>query len=472
MVLRSNKINIIDYLQLYFRISIYTLNPCFVFPLMKSMKMEKCIQCFKQKGFAVLTTVIILSVAGIIYTLNMAHSQLIDNRILGNIFRNNEALVHAESGINLILNKLSHLNTAEDILNHLPFTYPEMLSDTNDYQILVKYVDDTDEQQLLITSMGYSQDKTATKTVSLKVERIEVFDIPVSALSSNGMLKINSKGNINTGCEGLAKADCRSPGNIAEQAVLNQVSSESNDNELCVSDENDSLLTYDVKNIVNQEWGEATSFAGTLFDGVTEISEPNSLFQRTFGISLNDAKQVLAFSDKVASVDMTDSPILSCSEQLNAIDPDISVIYIKGDCEIEADSEHFTIGTSSEPKMIFFEGGSFSTQANTGVSVNGLLYFIPSTQDVLDENGEPLYIDGVKQTIEQQSIDMSGIRINGALLSEYNCSHNESDKDNNANTQHFSVRYDKTVLNTLYSQLELVASATHYQMVAGSWKDF
>ena len=436
------------------------------------MKMKNSIQYFKQKGFAVLTTVVILSAAGIIYTLNMAHSQLIDNRILGNIFRNNEALVHAESGINLILNKLSHLNTAEDILNHLPFTYPEILSDTNDYQILVKHVDDTDEQQLLITSMGYSQDKTATKIVTLKVQRIEVFDIPVSALSSNGQLKINSKGNINTGCEGLAKEDCRSPGNIAEQAVINQVSPESNDNELCVSDENDSLLTYEVKNIVNQEWGEATSFAGTLFDGVTEISEPSSLFQRTFGISLNDAKQVLAFSDKVASVDMTDSPVLSCSEQLSEIDSNISVIYIKGDCEIEADSEHFTIGTSNEPKMVFFEGGSFSTQANTGVSVNGMLYLIPSTQALLDENGEEIYIDGVKQLVEQQSVDISGTRINGALLSEYNCLHNESDKDKNASTQHFSVRYDKIVLNTLYSQLELVASVTHYQIIAGSWKDF
>ena len=439
------------------------------------MKMEKSIQYFKQKGFAVLTTVVVLSVAGIIYSLNMAHSQMIDNRILGNIFRNNEALVHAESGINLILNKLSHLNTAEEVLNHLPFTYPESLSDTSDYQILVKHVDDTDEQQLLITSTGYSQDKTAIKTVSLKVERIEVFDIPVSVLSSNGLLKINSKGNINTGCEGLSKENCRSPGNIAEQAVTSQVSSGAGNSDLCVSNENDSLLTYDVENIVNQEWGEATSFVDALFDGVDEISEldkPNSLFQRTFGISLSDAKQALAFSNKVASVDMTSSSILSCSEQLNAIDPDISVIYIKGDCEIEADSEYFTIGTSNDPKMIFFEGGSFRTQSNTGVSVNGMLYFIPSIQDVLDENGDPLYIDGAKQTIELQSLDMSGIRINGALLSEYNCSHNESDKDNNASTQHFSVRYDKTVLNTLYSQLELVASAAHYQTVVGSWKDF
>ena len=38
----------------------------------------------KQSGFAVLTTVVILSAAGILYTINMARSQLIDNRILGN----------------------------------------------------------------------------------------------------------------------------------------------------------------------------------------------------------------------------------------------------------------------------------------------------------------------------------------------------------------------------------------------------
>ena len=324
--------------------------------------MKKSIQYLKQKGFAVLTTVVILSAAGILYTLNMAHSQLIDNRILGNIFRNNEALVHAESGVNLILNKLSDTTTAEQILNGLPFTYPEQLTDTNYYQVIVKRGDDNDDQQLIITSTGYSQDKTATKIVSLKVERFEVFDIPVSALSSNGQLNINSKGNINTGCEGLSKEDCRSPGNIAEQAVISRAPSENNDDEFCTNDSTDSLLTYQIQNITDQQWGDATSFAGTVFDNVDTINDMNnasSLFESTFGIDLNDAKQALSDSEQVANIDMTDSSALSCSEQLNEIDASISIVYIKGDCNIDINdpafnnypnTERFTIGTIEHQK--------------------------------------------------------------------------------------------------------------------------
>ncbi|TEW51210.1 hypothetical protein [Psychromonas algicola] len=441
--------------------------------------MEKSIQHFKQKGFAVLTTVVILSAAGILYTLNMAQSQLIDNRILGNVFRNNEALANAESGVNLILNKLSHIDTAEQVINQLPFTYPEQLTEAHYYLVNVKSIKD---DQLQITSTGYSQDKSATKMVSLKVERIEVFDIPVTTLSANGQLKINSKGNINTGCEGLSKEDCRSPGNIAEQAVISGVSSQSS--ELCSSDSTESLLNDQIENIADQQWGNATSFAGTVFDNVDAIDDmkqATSLFESTFGIRLNDAKEALASSDLVANIDMTESSALSCSEQLNAIDESISIIYIKGDCNIDVndpayqaypETERFTIGTIDKPKMVFFEGGTFVTQPESGVSINGLLYFIPASEALLDENGNVLYSDGVIQTVDQQIVDMSGVRVNGALLSEYNCSHNETDKNKSASMQRFSVRYDKTVLNHLYGQLNMQPSAMRYQFVVGSWRDF
>ena len=71
-----------------------------------------------------------------------------------------------------------------------------------------------------------------------------------------------------------------------------------------------------------------------------------------------------------------------------------------------------------------------------------LLYFIPGIDD-----------DGNIMT----SVDMGGVRVNGAMLSEYNCSHNASDKtDNQGTKQHFSARYDKTVLNQLYKNLKLL----------------
>jgi len=439
--------------------------------------MKKPIQNLKQKGFAVLTTVVILSAAGILYTLNMAQSQLIDNRILGNVFRNNEALAHAESGVNLILNQLSHISTTEQMINQLPFTYPEPLADPYHYQVNVKSIND---KQLQITSMGYSQDKSATKTVSLKVERIDIYDIPVTALSTNGQLKINSQSNINIGCEGLSKENCRSPGNIAEQAVISGASFESN--ESCSSDSAESLLNYQIENITDQQWGNAASFAGSVFDNVDVIDDTkqaSSLFESTFGIHLSDAKEALASSEQVANIDMTVPSTLSCSEQLNAIDASINIIYIKGDCNINdptyqtyPDTERFTVGTFESPKMVFFEGGTFVTQPDTGVSINGLLYLMPASEVLIDENGSLVYSDGVIQTVEQQTVDMSGIRVNGALLSEYNCSHNENDKYKGINTQRLSIRYDKTVLNNLYGKLNVTPSAMRYQLVVGSWRDF
>ena len=56
----------------------------------------------QQQGFAVLTTVIILSIAGIAYTTHMACLQLIDNKVLANYYRSSEAFANAESGVNLI----------------------------------------------------------------------------------------------------------------------------------------------------------------------------------------------------------------------------------------------------------------------------------------------------------------------------------------------------------------------------------
>lgn len=436
---------------------------------------------FKQKGFAVLITVMMLSVIGLLYALNMAHSQLIDNRILGNVFRNNEALANAESGVHLILNKLSHIKTAEQIVQNLPFTYSDQQAEEEHYQVAVNGLGNT---QLQITSTGYSQDKTAIKVVSLQVQRIDVFDIPVTAVSSNGQLKINPKGVIDTGCEGLDKESCHSSDNVADQAVISQTPSEKNGSSFCRNDLQSPSLTYTVKHIVGQQWGKATSFVGTLFEQIRKIDDTDkaaSLFQSTFGIHLNDAKDTLTFSNKVANIDMTTFNSLDCSEQLRSLDDDINIIYIKGDCNIDVkdsayndspDTKHFAIGSIKKPKMVFFEGGTFIKQPDIHVSINGMLYFIPATHDLLSENGDFIYIDDVKQTVTDQIIDMSGIRVNGALLSEYNCSHNENDKNKTATMQHFSIFYDKTILNTLYGKLGMIALTSYYQLVIGSWRDF
>jgi hypothetical protein len=433
---------------------------------------------FKQTGFVVLTTIVILSAVGIIYTVNMAHSQLMDNRVLGNYYRNNEALANAESGVSLILSKLSDDSIARVMMEELPFVYPQQVSDSAPYQVTL---DSIASDTFQITSVGYSQDRSAFREVALQIYQHTHFDIPNASFSSNGQLSINSSAFINNGCEGLDKNNCRSPGNIAEQIVITPSSTEQAD-ELCDPYFTNAPLDYESKTIIDNQWGSAASSVGSFLgdlNSLQDMENTSSLFQSTFGVTLDDARAVLANSDQVTKIDMTVSNALSCSEQLNDIDDQVKVIYIKGDCNIDQNDpsfnsgERFTIGSLTNPKMILIEGGTFTSQPSTGVSVNGLLYFIPAIHDLVDENGDTVYVDQVKQTEEDPSIDISGIRVNGALMSEYQCAHNQTDADvSRDNNQHLSIRYDKSVLNQLYEQLGMEASATYYQLVAGSWRDF
>lgn len=451
----------------------------------------------RQSGFAILTSTIILSIAGVLYTANMASSQLIDNQILGNYYRNAEAFVNAESGVNLVLSKLDSVDIASNILNNLPFTYPVQVSDASPYQVIVSSISNN---TLEIMSTGFSQDGTATRDVSLQIYYSTSYNIPIAPLSSNGKLNIDATATINNGCEGLSADECRSPGNISDKMIISQPTAEQEDTALCsgdslqtnaidesaiygelVDENNDSRL----QEITDNNWGTATSSAGTIFDQVTPIEDmenPSSLFESTFGVSLENGRSELASSGDVARIDMTSANAVSCSEQLKTVTDDVTVIYIKGDCNIDqndashsatSENKRFTIGSPDNPKMVFIEGGTFITKPSTGASVIGLLYFLPGINDVEDENGDVVYIDGVKQTYLDQSVDMGGIRVNGALMSEYNCSADGYDKTDNTGTkQHFSSRYDKTVLNALYGSLGMTASGSSYQLVSGSWRDF
>ncbi|MCP4324698.1 MAG: hypothetical protein GY787_23175, partial [Alteromonadales bacterium] len=62
----------------------------------------------KQQGFAIFTSAVLLSIAGIMFTASLASSQLVDNQIIGNYYRNNEAFANAESGINFVLSMLDN----------------------------------------------------------------------------------------------------------------------------------------------------------------------------------------------------------------------------------------------------------------------------------------------------------------------------------------------------------------------------
>ncbi|MFT6984291.1 MAG: hypothetical protein ACJAT7_000077 [Psychromonas sp.] len=442
----------------------------------------------REKGFAVLTSALLLSIAGIAFTANMASTQLIDNQIVANYYRNNEAFINAESGMNFVLSKLTDSALATQLLSTLPTEYPD---DAHHYRVEVKQIDGN---TLQIISYGTSVDGSAHRTIQLEANYLVNRNPPVAPLSSNGKLNIDSTANLNDGCEGLTAADCISDGNISAYMII------SNPDDSVVPDPvnevdllcfaNDSLDANNIstdayygdhsnERVVDNkgDWGDVLAPEGSVFFGIASDSnlDPGSLFEATFGIEKNESN-MSTLENYALLVDMTINGALSCSEQLQRVTEDDVVIYIKGDCDISqadasksasSENKRFTIGSVENPKMVFIEGGTFINQPNTGASVVGLLYFLPGEHNVVDADGN------IIGTEEDLSVDMGGIRVNGALLTEYKCSHDGYDKtDKNGTKQHFSARYDKTVLNDLYEDAGGAAASSNYSIKSGTWRDF
>jgi hypothetical protein len=484
---------------------------------MELIKEEKmCIIGYKsrhringQKGFAVLMTTVILSIASIAYTTNMAYLQLMDNKVLGNYYRNNEAFLNAETGINLILNKLSSVSVGNEMISNLPFVYPNQLSSDTPYQVTVT---ELGTNQLSISSVGYSMDGTALRNILLAVDYQIDFATPPAALISNGKINVSTSDLINDGCEGVSASACRSPANIAEQIIISHTDTlekhlaegvMSVDSEWCIGDlalgnnhQNNIDLTAiqgDVidaegdsrfSDISNNEWESPSELAGDMFSNINNMDYSDnsaSLFESTFGTAWENVKQQFATSESVAHVDMTGFNAMSCSEQLQNIDDDTAIIYIEGDCDIASHSlntgdntlnDQFTIGSTADPKMVLMEGGTFTSNANIDTSIIGMLYMMPETETIVDSNGNPVYIEGIKQIKQALSVDLSGINVNGSLLSDYHCSASKQDNLLTDTQQSFSIRYGKQTLNKLYQNLGMIPSAIHYQYVVGSWRDF
>ncbi|WP_028863521.1 pilus assembly PilX N-terminal domain-containing protein [Psychromonas aquimarina] len=443
----------------------------------------------KLQGFAVLTSVVLLTIAGIVFTASMVSTQLIDNQVIGNYYRNNEAFVNAESGINLILSKLDSPSIAEEMLTNLPYSY---LPSTAHYSVQVTQVN---ANTLEIISSGLSMDDTAERKIHLQVNFSLDYPIPSAPLSSDGKLNLDASATVNDGCEGLSLDECLSPGNIADVMLLSNPGAESEYSELCSGDENNvgsNLFADNVfygeseKRVIDNggDWGKGAVPAGVdIFGTLTTSNDaPESLFEAAFAIEKNDTNMQIIKS-YAADIDMTVEGAVSCSEQLKDISDEDKVIYIQGDCNIEqndtqqsvtSENKRFTVGSSAHPKIVFMQGGTFITQPNSGVSIIGMLYFLPGKHAAVDENGDSLVDEyGNERLVEDISVDMGAVRVNGALLSDYKCSADGYDKSDHKGTkQHFSVRYDRTVLNLLYSQLGMPVVGSSYQQVEGSWRDF
>ncbi len=441
----------------------------------------------RELGFAVLTSAVLLSLACIVFTVNMASTQLIDNQIIGNYYRNNEAFVNAESGINLILSKLDTPDIAKEMLTALPYS-----SSADHYSVEVIQVN---ANTLEIISAGLSMDDSAKRNIHLQVNFSLDYNVPAAPISSDGKLNLDASAIVNDGCEGLSIDGCLSPGNIADVMLLSNPGAETEYSELCSGEESDigsNLFADNVfygdseKRVIDNggDWGDTAPPAGVPVFGtlLTTVGTPANLFEATFGIEKNDTNMQI-IKDYAADIDMTVEGAVSCSEQLKDISDQDEVIYIQGDCNIEqndtsqsatSENKRFTIGSSAHPKIVFMEGGTFTTQPNSGASVIGMLYFLPGKHSAADKSGVPVLDEyGNELLVEDISVDMGGIRVNGALLSDYKCSADGYDKtDNKGTKQHFSVRYDRSVLNLLYSQLGMPAVGSSYLQVEGSWRDF
>jgi len=453
--------------------------------------MEKFVYSIQQnKGFAILTSALLLSVAGITFTVNIVLTQLVDNQVVANYYRNNEAFANAESGMNVMLSKIEKSKT---VLDALPIHYqPE----GSHYTVSVEQFN---KNTLQINSLGTSKDGIATRQIQVQIYYDLSYNIPPSALAVNGKLNLDERATVNDGCEGISSESCQSPGNIAEYHLVSHPKNETlvtactgdvlgenvieQDALYTAHDENNFLLIGESTVVLAEHEVSLTETVdwpnnhpeNTEFHGIEAGSNtsPASLFESTFGITQDVANSVLQSAPDVATIDMTLSSGISCSHQLNAIDEQVTTIYIKGDCNIEhadtttshtSSNDHFTIGNIEHPKAIFIEGGTFTTPINTEVAVTGMLYFLPNTESIIDEHGN-------EQLVESPSVNLAGVQVNGALLSDYSCSHNQA-IESVAGNPSLSVRYDKAVLNTLYKNRGSIAINSTYSLVDGSWKDF
>ncbi|GLS90939.1 hypothetical protein GCM10007916_20060 [Psychromonas marina] len=457
-------------------------------------------QVKQEKGFAVLISTVLLAMAAILFTANMAYSQLVNNQIVGNYYRNNEAFANAESGVNFVLSQLDDPQRAQLLLNTLPVTYNNSASH---YRV---QVDKLTTNRLIITSDATSVDGSAIRQINLEVEFYLNFPIPNAALSVNGKLNLDESALVNDGCEGLEQSDCLASGNVAEAMLVSNPNIEIPvDDDDCSgerSGENviaDNVLkgtslvsviakttTADDVERYNWEMGELpeTSYISEL--PVDPDFKAGSLFEATFAIPMN-ADNLDKIWDNAAQIDTSYGG--NCSDQFQVIDEEKEIIYIKGDCDISqyytqqsktSENKVFTIGSAKHPKLVFIEGGTFKTQPNTGARVVGMLYFLPGSHAHVDGHGKPIDLNGNRLSkyaeaiqVPDINIDMGGINVNGALLSEYKCSHDGHDRSNSNNTkQHFSARFDKLVLDKLYDNLGVKPTSSGYRIAAGTWRDF
>ncbi|MCP4321837.1 MAG: hypothetical protein GY787_08315, partial [Alteromonadales bacterium] len=424
-----------------------------------------------------------------------ASSQLVDNQIIGNYYRNNEAFANAESGINFVLSMLDNKIQAGVLLEGLPSNSDEPITITSTASHYQVNIYKNHSRKITIISSGTSMDGTASRNIQLEADFYLDYPIPVAAVSSNGKFNLDETAVVNDGCEGLGMEECLGGRNIADHMLVSNPDFEDDESDLCSGGSvgenviaDGVLLGATTEKIIEEtsdggyDWGGATIPDGSEIAGIP--SDPdmvaNSLFESTFGIEMSQ-DNLDDIWDNAATINMTNGG--DCSDLLQDVSEEDEIIYIKGDCNISqyytvqsktSQNKVFTIGSVEHPKLVFIEGGTFVTAPNTGANIVGMLYFLPSKHDQINDDGDHvLDDDGNRIQVLDTSVDMGGVNVNGALLSEYKCSYNGYDKaDNKGTKQHFTTRFDKLVLGNLYSEMGMGATNSGYRLSSGTWRDF
>jgi len=408
----------------------------------------------KQQGFVVLSAVMLLCIAGIMFTANMISSQLLDNQVIANYYRNKEAFLSAESGIHFALSQLPPPTLSEPLPTGLPFVY---VSADNHYSATVT---ESAAQRLQITSEGTSADGSAKKVMTLEVEPYFDFPIPTAALSSNGKVNLRGYVQIINGCD--ASGECQKSGNVAENSLLTNPGLDSVDwwcSELLSIGKNiiedDTLLgnisistvdkITDSDGTERYDWGDSLFPEGTEIGGIKIDSElsASSLFEKTFGTQMNQGS-LDTLRNNALFIDVYAGD--HCLDKLQEVTDADVIIFITGICNLNSSSESIVIGSIEHPKLVIIEGGSF----NTPVDIFGMVYFVPGS------NTSGSLIDS--------KVDMGRVSVEGALLSEYRCSYPGKDS--------LSVNFNKSLLNDLYAALGVGISASGYRLSVGTWRDF
>lgn len=459
--------------------------------------MQLSLPSILQQGFAVLTITVVLSLAAIMITMHMVHSQLIANHIIANHFRHNEAFGNAESGVHYALSLLDDSDTAQDLLSHLPAIYE---SSSKHYQVIIEEIG---SRRLAIRSDATSMDGSAQRQVNLEVDFFLHFPIPDTSLAANGQLYLGEGASLNNGCEGLTEDNCSAASHIAKHLLISNPAMIQEESDFCAQqalldqpietsmETNDSFKAIasitDENGETHYDWGNIATNAGSNLVDLTPARElaASTLFEASFALSMNEDNLVNLWENAL-QIDMTGGG--DCSAMLQEATDQDRIIYIKGDCDISdfyaeqsqtQSSEIVTVGSVEHPKLVFIEGGTFTAPEGVQASIVGLLYYLPATHDVTDDQGN--FVDLLGQPLEageeviqqtDSSVALQDVVVNGALLSEYRCSYGGYNNAENLNMKPFSARFDRLVLETLYEDLGFTAIGSGYRLVPGSWRDF